>query len=476
MKVLLLLPPNVDVIEPFKSQQRKPEPLVWGFPLGIGYIASVLEQNGFEVELLDACSESLSIETIKSRIQRSTPDAVGIGMLTQIAKTAVATAHAIKEIDPQIPVFTGGPHATFDYYDLLQNYPFDCVVLGEGESTTLELMQALKGRLPVEDIKGLAFRSGQKISVTPPRPLITDLDALPYPARHLVDYNKYIEYTKYSASPSAAEIVGSRGCSHRCAFCSSSYLFGRWRGRSPQNIVDELDFLRTHYPKVRSFSFMDDNFTFNQNRTFELCQLLIERGLNRYPWECLARVDQVDREMLGLMAKAGCNRIKFGIESGSPEILKAIRKKISLAKARESIELTRNAGIEAIAYFMLGNPGETMETIDMSVKVAKELRSTNTLWFIAQVYPGTEFAQLQPQANWVEYVYQPEVEKPSMFLHPCIPAFLPNGFTRETLKQIAKRLTRRFILHHAPQNIVKWPRKFIRSPLSIAHYIYRVFR
>jgi radical SAM superfamily enzyme YgiQ (UPF0313 family) len=476
MKALLMFPPNIDVIEPFKSKQQKPEPLVWGFPLGIGCIAAVLEQNGFEVEILDACSENLSIETIKGRIERSASDAVGIGMLTSTSKTAVAIAHAVKEIDPHIPVFTGGPHVTFDYRNLLQNHPFDYVVLGEGEYTTLELMQALREGRQAEDIKGLAFSNGQQITVTPPRPLITDLDALPYPARHLVDYESYIEYTKYAATPSAAEVMGSRGCSHRCAFCSSSHLFGRWRGRSPQNIMDELEFLRTRYPKVKSFSFMDDNFTFNRNRTFEICYMLIERGLNRYPWECLARVDQVDSEMLDLMSEAGCRRIKFGIESGSPEILKNIRKKISLDTARESIELTRKAGIEAIAYFMLGNPGETMETIEMSVSVAKGLRSTNTLWFIAQIYPGTEFAQLQPVDNWVEYIYQPEVEKPSMFLHPCVPVFLPDGFTRESLKQIATKLTRRFILYHAPQNILKWPRKFIRSPWPVARYVYKVFR
>lgn len=240
--------------------------------------------------------------------------------------------------------------------------------------------------------------------------------------------------------------------------------------------MDELEFLRTRYPKVKSFSFMDDNFTFNRNRTFEICYMLIERGLNRYPWECLARVDQVDSEMLDLMSEAGCRRIKFGIESGSPEILKNIRKKISLDTARESIELTRKAGIEAIAYFMIGNPGETTHTIEMSVSVAKELKSTNTFWFIAQVLPGTEFAQLQPVDNWVEYIYQPEVEKPSMFLHPCVPVFLPDGFTRESLKQIATKLTRRFILYHAPQNILKWPRKFIRSPWPVARYVYKVFR
>ena len=476
MKVLLLFPPDIGVIEPFKSQRKKPNPLAWGFPIGIGYLASVLEQNGFEVEIIDACIENLSIEIIKDRIERSAPDAIGIGMLTGTAKTAVAIARDIREIDPLIPIFTGGPHATFDYRNLLENYPFDYVVLGEGEITTLELMQALEGGCPVKDIKSLAFRNGRQITVTPSRPMITNLDELPYPARHLVDYNKYIEYSKYAASLAAAEVMGSRGCSHRCAFCSSSHLFGRWRGRSPGNIVDELDFLINSYPKIKSFSFMDDNFTFNRKRTIELCQMLIDRGLNCYPWECLARIDQVDMEMLSIMAKAGCCRIKFGIESGSPEILKAIRKNISLDKAKKSIEETKNAGMEALAFFMIGNPGETTKTIDMSVKVAKKLRSTNTLWFIAQVYPGTELAQLQPVDNWVDYVYKPEIEKPSMFTHPCVPTFLPDGFTRETLKRIATKLTRRFIIHHAAQNILKWPRKFIRSPSATVRYVYKIFR
>lgn len=352
----MIYPPNVNVIEPFRSQQRQPAPLISEFPLGLGYIAAVLEQNGFEVEMIDACLENLSIKAIKERIERLAPDVVGISMLAAIARTAVAIAQATKEVDSHIPVVVGGPHATFAYRNLLENYPIDYVVMGEGEETMLKLMQALRDRREVEKIKGLAFRQTQDITVTPPRPPITNLDRLPFPARHLVDYNKYLSHGR------PAESMGSRGCSYRCAYCVSPRLFGRWRGRSIANIIDELDFLKKHYPKIKSFIFWDDIFTFNRDRTIKLCQALIERGLNHYSWECLARIDQIDSEMLNLMAKAGCTRIKYGIESGSSEILKRIHKNIDLNVAEKAFELTRKAGIEAISFFMIGNPGETMET------------------------------------------------------------------------------------------------------------------
>jgi radical SAM superfamily enzyme YgiQ (UPF0313 family) len=292
-----------------------------------------------------------------------------------------------------------------------------------------------------------------------------------------VDYErKYIEQSDYTFTPATAEIITSRGCPYRCAFCSSSHLFGRWRGRSPQNMIDELDFLRTRYPKVESFLYMDDHFALNRKRVIEFCQLLIERGLNRYPWDCNSRVEHVDREMLGLMAKAGCRRIGFGIESGSPEILKNIGKKISLEKAEESIEMARKAGIEAFVFFMIGHPGETMETIDMSVQAAKKLKSNYTIWSVTQVYPGTELARLQPVDNWVEYVYQPEIDKPSKVTHPCIPVFLPDGFTRETLKETAIKVIRRSTLHHARGNSSRWLGLFLRSPLSSAYHLYKALR
>lgn len=477
MKVLLIFPPSLETVEPFASAPQKPIPFLWGFPIGLGYLASYLERTTeHEVQILDCLQKKYTLPEIQERIKAQSPDLVGITILTPLARSAVAVAKLVKEVSPQIITIGGGPHATYDYVNLLQNYHFDYVVLGEGEITFTELVNYLAGptQMRKEKILGIAYRDKEgKIVNTDPRPPIEDLDALPFPARHLVNFKEYIVD---GLLPRALEIMGSRGCSHRCIFCSSSHFFGRWRARSPENIIAELQALIQQYPQIKSFLFYDDNFTLNPQRVIKLCRLLIQNGLNHYQWNCLARVDQVNQEMLKLMKRAGCQKISYGIESGSPQILKNINKHLNLETACQAIRATKQAGIEALAFFMIGNPGETRATIKESIKFAQKLNPTSTLWGITQIYPGTGLAQIQGVENFVEYFYQPELTDPSPFTYICVPTFTNPGLDREEAKKIYKRIFRYFTLYHFCLDPIGRLRHFLVSPQESMSFLFNLFK
>jgi radical SAM superfamily enzyme YgiQ (UPF0313 family) len=474
MKVLLIFPPNVNVIEPFKSMKVVPSRLALGFPLGIGYLAAVLEQNKIDVSLFDCSYVDVPMNSIKNKIKEYQPDVVGICMYTQIAKTAVKVAEIAKEVDKKITVVVGGPHATYEYTHLLRDYPIDFIVLGEGELTFLELLKSLQSNEKnFHAIKVVSFLEENKIVITDKRPLIENLDTLPYPARHFVDFNNYI---RSDILPNVVTILSSRGCSHRCAFCSSGHFFGRWRPRSPENVIEEMKYLKREYNKIQSFAFFDDNFTYSKERVIRFCDLNIKNRLNKYMWTCLARVDQVDLEMLKMMRKAGCEKISYGIESGSVEILKNIHKAISFEQAKKAIEWTNEAKIKSLAFFMLGNPGETMGTINKSVRFAKSLGAKSTLWIITQVYPGTELAIKSPPINFTEYVYEPEINNPQPLLHPCIPVFENPGLNRKKLINIQKTLLKKFLIYHAIRNTVVYFKYFITSPLNAIRYVFMLLK
>ncbi len=306
-------------------------------------------------------------------------------------------------------------------------------------------------------------------SISSPR----NLDVLPYPARNLVNFNDYIAD---GLLPNAVEIMGSRGCSHRCFFCSSSHFFGQWRARSPEDIIKEMKFLLKRHFQIRSFLFYDDNFTLSKPRVIKLCQLLIDEGLSKYKWNCLARADQVSEEMLKLMKKAGCQKISYGIESGSPRILKNINKNLNLKMAKEAIKLTKKAGIEALAFFMIGNPGETERSIQQSVEFAKELNPTSTLWSITQIYPGTELEKMQSVDDFVKYTHKPEIAKPSPFTYICVPTFNNKGLGRERLKMIHKRIFKHFSFYHFFKDPIGRMKHIVVSPRGAIDFLFNLFK
>jgi len=320
----------------------------------------------------------------------------------------------------------------------------------------------------LKEIKGIAYidKVSGGLVFTGERPLFKDIDQFSFPARRLLDFNLYI--TKTNLLPYAVEIMGSRGCSHRCIFCSFQKA---WRPRKIEEIIKEIRDLIVHYPQIKSFLFFDDNFSFDKKRVIELCQALIREGLNKYMWSCLCRVDQVTEEILLWMKRAGCTKIMFGIETADMRILKNINKMITPEQAENAVRLATKAGIDVLAFFIIGNPGETQESIQTSYNFAKKLKCQSTVWSIMQVYPGTELSKMQPCDDFVEYIYKPEIENPSGLISANVPVFENPGLDRETLKLIHKNIFRNIVLYKAVRHPFFIIKKFLRAPKQAFQFL-----
>lgn len=475
-RILLILPPNVNIIEPFCSREHKQVEQIAGFPLGLGYLASYLREksDSYDLKILDGSKNIYTIEQIYDLIRDYDPDYVGITVYTATSKVAIAIAKMIKEKFDNKIVIAGGPHASDDYENLLTKYPyFDFVVIGEGEITMLKLLQALgAGSSRIKEVLGIAYldHSGKQVVFTGERPLEKNINTFPPPARDLVDFDSYI--IKDQLLPYAIEIMGSRGCSHRCVFCSFQK---KWRTRSSENIIQEIKNLIKRYPRIKAFLFFDDNFSVSEKRVIDLCQKLIKEGLNKYSWSALCRVDQVTEEMLNWMKKAGCTKIMYGVETASLEVLKNLRKKIAPKIIKEAVELTSKIGIDVVCFFIVGNPGETPETLNISCNFAKKLKCHSTVWSIMAVYPGTELAKLQPCDDFAKYLYEPELEKPSEAISANVPAFENPELDRETMKIIRKNIERKLLLYKVFTHPLFAVKRIFQRPKSIMNYFLATF-
>jgi len=360
-------------------------------PLGLAYIAAVLEREGHRVRVHDfGLNPKAPLEEEIAAVQRFAPDLVGITAMTNTYHSAWETARLIKErIGCSIVI--GGPHATVFPDRVVREPCFDYLVYGEGEETMLELVRLLnsEGMRPPSEaltrIKGLCFTHNGHAVCNPARPLIPDLDALPFPARHLFDLERYPLYA--SNGERMITILSSRGCPFNCSYCFKGIVGRTYRQRSPENIVRELREIIDRYG-VRNFYFIDDLFTLNMRRLEALLGRVLEEGLD-IRWQCLARVDRVTPEMLRLMHRAGCRQIHYGIESGNEEILRAIGKRITKEQVRRAVKWTMEAGIRAKGYFMLGLPGDTVRTMQQTIDFAVELDLDDAMFSLTTPFPGT---------------------------------------------------------------------------------------
>ena len=371
-------------------------------PLGLLYIAGTLLNHRFDVQLIDGCLQGK--ESIRSRITTWRPDIVGITCLTPGRKKALEVAQMTKNVDPNIRVVMGGVHPTIMYRQILEHYPFvDFVVLGEGEQTCLELAE---GKKPFE-INGLAYRAEGKVLTTASRTGVPNLDELPFPAWNLVDLRKYpaagngvIGGIDLAKEPRAS-IIFSRGCTGSCNFCSSWWIWREWRHRSPRNMADEIEVLYRTYG-MRYFSFEDDTMTVDRVATLELCDEIVSREL-KIVFELTTRVDCVDEAILGKLKEAGCYKIALGIETGSNVLLEKMGKKTDTATAERAIQLVKRAGISVTALLIVGNVGETSETVSETVQFLRrtrpdELGSVGGLWIL----PGTMLYQACKRRGFID--------------------------------------------------------------------------
>lgn len=366
-------------------------------PLGISYIAAILEKNGYEVGILDAIASNLTKDETRDYIKKERPDVVGVTTMTSNIRGALEAASVAKESGATVVI--GGPQLSVYPKETLSYDFIDYGVIGEGEYTMLELVKALQRKESIEDIKGLIFKKDGEVHVNEPA-IVHDLDSLPFPARHLLPMEKY---SSIIGLHPVTTMMSMRGCPFKCAYCFKQPTDKQCRFRSARNVVDEMEQVAKDYG-VREIMFYDDTFTIRRSHVVGICEEILRRGL-KVKWEAPTRADVVDAELLKLMHRAGCIRLRYGVESGDPSILKAMNKGVTLPQVKEVFKWTKEAGIEAFAYFMIAYIGETPETITRTISFAKELDPDLVMFTVTTPYPETPLFNEAAEKGMVDRDY-----------------------------------------------------------------------
>jgi len=367
-------------------------------PLGLAYVAGALQAAGHDVQLFDQAVSKRTPRDIIQSVERYKTDIVGITASSCSMRSALGTAKAIRESTPGIKTIFGGVHPTLFPGD---SVAFDCVdyvVHGEGEETVPELMDALENGKRPEQVLGVAYKRENQVIVNSPRPLIKDLDTIPFPAYELLPMGMYGS-PQVSRTPFATMIT-SRGCPFSCIFCDAQVVLGKiYRGHSPERILEEIHYLKRSYG-IREIMFKDSEFTLDKKRVEKFCELIMENNVD-LRWTCNGRVGSVNPPLLQKMRRAGCRLIQYGVESGDQEILNTLRKQITVEQVKETFRVTREAGIKTTASFMIGNPGERRESIERTIKLSKELKADFVAFHFCTPFPGTELHRMALDHNWM---------------------------------------------------------------------------
>lgn len=373
-------------------------------PMGLMYIAAVLEKEGYEVKIIDAYLERLSQIELSKRIIKQDPNVVGITTDSCNFQESLRVAKLVKNISNALVVI-GGPHVTVRPKEVIQYPEVDVVVIREGEYTMLDIVRRIEDRTSLNGCEGCFFKENDKIIFNPPRQRIENLDALPFPARHLLPYKKYPRtYTHGGIKKPVDTMSTSRGCPFNCSFCSNRVIWGKnYTTRSPKNVVDEIEYLVAEYG-TKGIYFREDNFTLNNKRVLEICEELHKRKID-IEWECSSRVDIVNKSLLEEMYKAGCRAIWYGIESGSQETLKKLNKNISIEQSRNAVKISKEAGIKVGGSFMIGIPGETMEDIEKTLQLIRELKCTPTALHYFYAIPDSALYREVVHNGCIDSVY-----------------------------------------------------------------------
>jgi len=371
---------RVLLINPYYPFSETPSP-----PLGLAYLASALSEAGMEVKILDLVVNPYSQKMLQTLVEDFNPQVAGITAVTMTFDHAIGVIEDIKRIAPDILTIMGGPHVSFCARETLNAYPqLDVIGLGEGERTIVELVRTAQNGHAWAGVKGIAYRKGRQICFTEKRQPIANLDDLPDPDRRLLSLGRY------RALGMPISLTTSRGCPHKCIFCVGRKMVGaRVRYRSAGKIVDELEYLNSL--NFHQINIADDLFTANKNHCNAVCDEIIKRGL-QLKWTSFARVDTVSNAVLAKMKAAGCSAVSFGIESADPQILKTIKKGITLKQVEDAVAMCRSAGIMPFASFILGLPGETPQTIKETMEFGNRLKKQGLSFgfHLLAPFPGTE--------------------------------------------------------------------------------------
>jgi anaerobic magnesium-protoporphyrin IX monomethyl ester cyclase len=349
-------------------------------PLGVGYVAASLKKHGVPVELVDCTF--LSHEKAVEKVKRSNPQVIGIYSMFSMKKSSLELAREFEDYCDLLVV--GGPLPTLDPTGFLE--VFDAAVVGEGEETMVELVENVEKGTGLSDVKGIAYKEGGEIRFNSPRSFIENLDCLPFPSRELFDNDTYKRYYAKRFGYTTTPLISSRGCPFTCDFCSRPIFGTSFRARSAGNIVDEVESVGgLGYERVW---FADDCFTLNRGHLLNVCDEMVRRDVD-LGWECLSRVDTMDREVAVKMRRAGCVRVFFGIESGNDRVLALMNKQITVEQARRAVNVAKQAGLQVGAFFIVGYPGESDQTILDTLRFASGLPLDYLSFTLPYPIPGT---------------------------------------------------------------------------------------
>lgn len=442
--IIGLINPNREIKEP-------------AIHLGLGYLVSYAR----------SIHPDLTFKILDTRIANkrehkkflSTPfDLIGITATSQTFKEATSLAKYFKIRNSSLPICIGGSHPSTYKEESIIDSPFDYAIIGEGEVTFSDLIRFLKKELPIEKINGLIYKDKHgEIRKNAARGLIDEIDQIPFPAYDLFKMNRYPQH----------RLITSRGCPYRCVFCNSHSIWtNRWRKRSARNVLEEIKLLLSSYP-IKSFVFNDDSFNIDRKRVEEICDQLIENDCGII-WSTSIRADRVDRKIADKMKRSGCYNVSIGIESANNEVLNNIGKKTTIEKITEGIRIFREAGIDVMGQFMIGNPGDTLKTIIESIDFARCSELTGVEFYTVLPYEDTVIRDfVNRKGKWL-------TDKPGYEYHTVDPRILfeTPEFTFEERAE-AVRLARKNGFYHALST--DRPNRVLDTGKALARRFHSVF-
>jgi len=418
MKVLLIFPPQ-NLNERYSRNMGN----VGGFlpPLGLCSMAAVLERDGHEVVIMDCPVNNYVISDITAKIAEFQPEVIGISAITSLADVTKDLCDIIKNQFPEKCIILGGPHPTIMPDEVARETRADIIMSGEADNI-------------ISDVLKNIGKYKQKRIVAAGK--VMDLDSLPFPARHLLDMQKYTSLpNNYKITPHTLQVLTSRGCAFTCTFCHDAK--GTFRQRSVENVIAELKHLKEKYD-VKEIAFWDDILTLNKSWAHKLCTAMINEKLN-LTWSCYTRLDLIDAPLLKAMKSAGCWNIFFGIESGSQELLNNIKKRMTIELISNQVKLVKKCGIEIRASFMLGLPGETPALARKTIKFAIDLDPDYAQFCLTTPYPGTEL--------WTTAEQWGTLNRDFKNYTIWKPVFVPKGYkNEEELMSLHKEAFRKFYI------------------------------
>ena len=410
MKILLISPPSPNLIRSNLPSVVEDETGAFP-PLGLLYVAAHTEKvSDCEVEIIDCQASNIGHGDLSEQLLTRSPDIIGIQVMTFTLIDSILVAKAVRKILPKALIVFGGPHTSIYPEETATLPEVDAVVVGEGEYVFPALVKAHKSKESIDGIERVVTKKNIN-NKTIPRHIdpIDDLDALERPARHLIDQSLYT--SPLAIKNPLTTMMSSRGCPAACTFCDRPQMGKKFRNRSAESIVGEMQHCVDAYG-IGEIQFYDDTFNLLKKRVYEICDLIIKTNL-KVSWDIRARLDFMTPDMILRLRDAGCQRIHYGVESGSPKILKRLKKSITPEKIRDMFTLTKKAGIETLGYFMIGSLDEGLdeyqETLDLMLSLPMDYAHIS----VCTPYPETDIYKevlatgMFDRDIWKEFSFNP---------------------------------------------------------------------